>query len=888
MKENENKESWLKGYSAKIKGQSFEELAKEQDQGYAKINKLIIAEDALRVEQGEYIVTEKSNPIGTHNLQQCVAIYVRGKYVHGLAHVDGHVEVSSLESFFNQFDQSEKLEVKLFGAHSKDIMGLNDSGKNLNKVKKCLESYQHLFTEDVERIIESRNTTYQNPIFYSNGTVDSAIARGFSEEEGAELRALHSMQGVRRHNRYQGTYKIIEGNNLLPKPVYLDEVALLQLKSYKANPEQDYELRWEESRFFPSTSYDYDKAVPYILETWQNEVLRLSNIKPSFDINSDTLFRLIESTPLHIGHDCKEKNQLIEKALTETNNLQDLQSKLFSISTESRITTIEQALSIAVKYDPTIDQAKFIKNLTAQYNQDHEFHLTEKQIRNKQYGGEITISDFLTCLEGHSEELRSWMVLNSQGGYYIDSSTEEPTSYKISDAKRALDTLGFDSSIADEIVQRRNSAKSIEIEANERGKFNKEDLEKALDNACEKITNKKKGLIKTLLKNLLKDFKEKDVDLTNFLESIDKHSNLHVKNSADVLRKEVNEYLQERINTKKHSLISEHSNYCLMQNEVVSRLPYNKLFNDLTISYEIGQEMSNNGRQLGVENQILGGVHNIASNLALNATIDIEKNVSTNHSYILGISNTSQDEQEPEHTIVSNLPSLNDVVNQAALGLILWDIGKNIFTGVSSFISRNFGEVASIAQVGASRNHIDQYLKQTEKSLDNYNNSLTNNYRQIVDSLNTLYDKKKELTISDPERLTEESLKQKYQIIKRLYDKAFELEWKIGELKEEYDRYWKGNTKIRTSYMRDMNLAINQLRESEKKLKNEYQQFRENEMPIPIVRSDIFLTTVNDLIMRNNDGQRDIESVYVYKQERPERLWIDRVKEHTSQSTRSK
>jgi hypothetical protein len=44
------------------------------------------------------------------------------------------------------------------------------------------------------------------------------------------------MQGVRRHNRYQGTYKIIEGNNLLPKPVYLDEVALLQLKSYKANP----------------------------------------------------------------------------------------------------------------------------------------------------------------------------------------------------------------------------------------------------------------------------------------------------------------------------------------------------------------------------------------------------------------------------------------------------------------------------------------------------------------------------------------------------------------------------------------------------------------------------------------------------------------------------
>ncbi|RZI47439.1 hypothetical protein EDM53_02065 [Rickettsiales endosymbiont of Peranema trichophorum] len=828
MRQSNGGESLEQNYANRIKGQSFKELARKADDSYAASEQLPVIEGALRVEQGEYVVTKLSNPIGTHNLQQCVAIYVKGKDLHGLAHVDGHVEVSSLDSFFNKFDQHEKLEVKIFGATSVNSSNLDNSGINLAKVTRYLESRQDLFTEDVAQIIGSRDTQYKHPMFYSDGTITNALASGFLKEEEGDLRALHSIQEVRRHNRYGGTYGIIEGNNLVPQPIYLDELALSQLKSYKIDPEQDYADRDKNGE-----RYDYDKAVPYILDTWQKEVLRLSQVKPSFDVNPDTLFRLIESTPLYIGPKCAQENQLIEKALTEASDIQDLQSKLLFIATKHTPTSIDQALRVAAQYDPTIDQTAFIKHLTSWYNLNHEFHLTEEQIRKKQYGGEITTWDFLNCLESHSKELHSWMVLNNQGGYYIDSGTREPLPYKISDAKQAFDMLGFDNSIIDEIVQRDNGPKNADIKINEEGKFSQDDLLRALEASLKNVKRKDRATIK----RLVRDFKDEYVDLQDVYNKLQ-----HSKISAETLNglmADVKQNLQHKINEKKYNLITDDSNYYSIRAEVFERLPHNKFFSDLTISVDRAQGIINHDRQLHVIDQ---GAHSSTLSIASSTTLGVEKSLLTNHYNVLAIASTAHDEQSHhqnnrrdvhqkfEQTI--SAPLLGDMVNNAALGLTLWQVGRNLLASGPSIVSRNFGKVASTSAVKASKAYILRNLGEIEETLSTYGSALTQEYRQTVDQLNALYDKRVAHTISASERLTEESLQRKYQAIKKLYDQASELASTVSTLRKECDANLIDHTKIRTAYMRDMNTAVYQLRKTGEKLREEYKEFQNKEKPI--------------------------------------------------------
>ena len=115
------------------------DLTKLVDYTKAYCNKYNIdgAPEALRVEQGEYIVTTLDNMIGTYNVHQCAVIYVRNKslYKHGLAHIDGYTEIASLEKFFAELfqntakfeftnickDYSHEIEIIVIGAYTSSL-----------------------------------------------------------------------------------------------------------------------------------------------------------------------------------------------------------------------------------------------------------------------------------------------------------------------------------------------------------------------------------------------------------------------------------------------------------------------------------------------------------------------------------------------------------------------------------------------------------------------------------------------------------------------------------------------------------------------------------------------------------------------------------------------
>ena len=75
------------------------------DEWYAQTNNLDIVQEVIRVEQGEYGITNINKPIGaginisdigTYNIHQCTVIHIinQDENLHGLAHLDGHTDLA--------------------------------------------------------------------------------------------------------------------------------------------------------------------------------------------------------------------------------------------------------------------------------------------------------------------------------------------------------------------------------------------------------------------------------------------------------------------------------------------------------------------------------------------------------------------------------------------------------------------------------------------------------------------------------------------------------------------------------------------------------------------------------------------------------------------------
>lgn len=559
----------------------FMEIAEAQDQFYAEKNGTKINQTALRVEQGEYIITEKkqsigiaanSTEIGTYNLQQCVSIYLKDKTKHGLAHIDGHTEISYLNEFCKNFD-GENLTITIFGARSLAGFGLNDPEYNLDRVTDFLKfAYPDLKIDD---LVKARDKNLQDFTIDENGIVhDKTLAGGVSDKPNSwENRALHSIHELRRKNRWQGTYPLIKGNDHTDTPIYLDETVLVKLENFGNNPSHNP----EENNTFNPVSHEFDKAVTIIAEKWNSEVERLSNLKNKNEaLREADITSLIKKTPLNIGLGAEhsELNIRIAEAIMRSQNIESLNNDLLEITSDThQFSTIADALEVLMEHDQQINKQAFLKEIADNYNGRNNSNLTKDQVASKQYGGEITIRDFMLCVSHHSKKLGYLSIIYSQGGYYNDRDLQ-PQPYTIADAKEALSLLRFEGMI-DQICEAHNLQLKEEITALQNVIIDSSNLRKAVDTEYGQHQNYNK--ICAAINRLGNDTVNLN-DLPNF----------------GILQKYIpenfKEAIQNHINTnmipeKQHRFINDESGYNLIQSDVLSILDesYPK-FNEFTIS----------------------------------------------------------------------------------------------------------------------------------------------------------------------------------------------------------------------------------------------------------------------------------------------------------------
>lgn len=247
---------------------------------------------AVRVEQGEYGVVNRDTALGTYNVRQCVVVYLATKEMHGLAHIDGHTEIKSLKEYLDALGIGRDQilpHIKIIGARSKTVMGLNDSEANIRKVTSFLLEFFGQSGIDIGTLVEARPELTD---FVISGPGpeeihDRCLVRGEYNKE----QALHTIQEIKRKDSYIGTYPIARANDGHSKCIFLDERAIVKLNEYLKNIGKD--------KRDPRDTHNYqafDTAIPVILEEWQ-------------EYSEAKLLHLSHCTPLFIGDGANELNQ---------------------------------------------------------------------------------------------------------------------------------------------------------------------------------------------------------------------------------------------------------------------------------------------------------------------------------------------------------------------------------------------------------------------------------------------------------------------------------------------------------------------------------------------------------------------------------------------------
>lgn len=505
-------------------------------------------------------------------MQQCVGIYLKDKTKHGLAHIDGHTEISYLNEFCKNFDR-ENLTITIFGARSLAGFGLNDPEYNLDRVRNFLKfAYPDL---EIEALAEARDKNLQDFIIDGNGELhEKTLAGGVSDKPSSwENRALHSIHELRRKNGWQGTYPLIKGNDHTDTPIYLDEAVLVKLENFGKNPSHNP----IENYSFNPASHEFDKAVTIITEKWNSEITRLSHLKNKNEALRETdITSLLKKTPLNIGLGAErsELNTEIAEAIIRSQSLESLNSTLLEITADThQFSTIADALEVLMKHDQQINKEAFFAEIANIYNSRNTPNLTKDQVADKQYGGEISIRDFMICVSHHSPQLGHLAIINSQSGYYNDRDLQ-PQPYTIADAKEALSSLGFES-IIDEICNDRNLQLQEEITSLKNGIVDSSNLRKAVDK--EYGQHEKYNQICTAINQL----EIKKIDLNKLID-FGKYKRSLPEDFKEVIQNYINNNM---IPEKQDRLINDESGYNLIQSDVLSILgeSYPK-FNEFTIS----------------------------------------------------------------------------------------------------------------------------------------------------------------------------------------------------------------------------------------------------------------------------------------------------------------
>lgn len=347
------------------------------------------------VEQGEYRITDISYPIGTFNVRQCIILYIRKGKVHGLAHVDGHVEIKSLNHFFkdlkidlidptNILSQCES--IKILGATSKFISGLDNAEFNKNKLYKFLRNNGLSNPEEYYEQCNLKNFS----IKICNGEENvTNIEDTYQSIRIEKIENLYMLQELQRVGGNVATYPIINPD----KEILINEKIFYRLKS--------------------SSQYDFFQK------------LRHSQDSDDYSFFNGRILSLLQKLQSLFS----KKTLFIEKILPTVINIEEsIISPLQSESILNQLYKHNTALILdAIKFccdaDNKLSLDKFIEGIFSEVQ--HNQVITNKcELLLRSYGGKLNIGRFLEILRENSPKLYISMIINGKGVLIVHKEME--------------------------------------------------------------------------------------------------------------------------------------------------------------------------------------------------------------------------------------------------------------------------------------------------------------------------------------------------------------------------------------------------------------------------------------------------------------------------------
>src|SRR3989338_6541414 len=107
-------------------------------------NKNKLPQNTIVVDEGEFAVTDISNPLATWGVTQCIVMYIHTNIKHALAHIDTRTEKWSLDLIFTELSDITSMKIELIGARG-DISLVDSPKMNKQKVEDYLSAKQYNF-----------------------------------------------------------------------------------------------------------------------------------------------------------------------------------------------------------------------------------------------------------------------------------------------------------------------------------------------------------------------------------------------------------------------------------------------------------------------------------------------------------------------------------------------------------------------------------------------------------------------------------------------------------------------------------------------------------------------------------------------------------------------
>ncbi len=169
-------------------------------------------------------------------------------------------------------------------------------------------------------------------------------------------------------------------------------------------------------------------------------------------------------------------------------------------------------------------------------------------------------------------------------------------------------------------------------------------------------------------------------------------------------------------------------------------------------------------------------------------------------------------------------PRMPDSLVQLQFGAVLFKIGQNIVSGITGFITKNYGEKVDPNTLDETKKSLAMVLKKTDKKLIKAQKNVTKLLIAKKDELNQLYQGYDDRFISDPfAEASYEKVKKEYQAIKDISDSMIDGQFELVELQKDIKNNLK--PKITTKYLEEVTARVETLDMMANNINRSYAEF---------------------------------------------------------------